>query len=168
MSFSITVHSTWQFRRISTSRNTSVKLGDKLVGSRVSLYSSTPLQSIKGMLYSYYVPHVRMDAYKASIFYGLVASPPPVGIFLCIFPPLISLPVCVHRHALLHHLYGVLSAYQFWNGIWRWDITLLFSSTILSILSLSSVLFLSLGLRLTMKQVVPLMLWVRPWIFEGK
>ena len=31
------------------------------------------------MLSSSYIPHDRTDAYKASVFTGFVASPPPVG-----------------------------------------------------------------------------------------
>ena len=49
------------------------------LGSTGYRYSSNPFQYGKGMVSSSSVPHDRTDAYKASIFSGFVASPPPVG-----------------------------------------------------------------------------------------
>ena len=79
MSLSITVCSSREFRRITTSRNTSAKLSDNEVVSTGYQYSPNPFQYGKSILPYSSILNVRMDAYKASIFYGFVVSSSPVG-----------------------------------------------------------------------------------------
>ena len=79
MSLSITFRSIQEFRRLTTSGNTSTKLVDNELWSTGSCYSSTTFQSGKGMSSSFSITHDRTDAYKGSIFDGFVASPPTVG-----------------------------------------------------------------------------------------
>ena len=141
MSLSINVISTRKFRRLATSWNKVAKLADNELGSTGSQYPSTPFQSGKGMSSSSSAPYDRMDAYKASIFYGFMASPPPVGnttlpfLLLSFSSPTVStvLPSSVI-------LDGDLPATQFWPGIWRWRITVFFSSTLLFLLLMSFML----------------------------
>ena len=139
---SITIHYTRKFRRLSKSGNTAANLADNEVGLIWSQYSSTPFQSGKGMMSYSSLNHERTDAYEASIFYGLVASPPPVGnifmsfLLLCFYSPSVSTAV---PSSLI--LGGGFPTPQLRPGIWRWCITILFSSMLLSMLSLSSVLF---------------------------
>ena len=134
---SITVRYTWEFRRLSTSWKIAVKLADNELGSTGSRYSSTPFQSGKGIPSSYCMPHDRMDAYKASIFPGFLASPPPVGnttfSFLLLFPPSPTVSTVLPSSAIF---YGDLPAPQFWPGIWRWWITVFYSSTLLFLILL--------------------------------
>ena len=75
MSFSITVRSKQEFRRIATSGNTAAKLADNSLGSTGYRYSSTTFHYGKGVPSSFSVPHDRTNAYKASIFSGFLASP---------------------------------------------------------------------------------------------
>ena len=68
------MHYKWEFRKLSTSGNTATKWANNKVGSTGPQYSSTTFQYGKVMSFSYTVPHDHMDAYKASICSGLVAS----------------------------------------------------------------------------------------------
>ena len=145
MSFSIYVRSTWEFRRLATSRNTTAKLADNDFGSTGSRYSLTPFKSGKGMLTSSSIPRDHMDVY----FLLPSFSSPYVSTILNSFVILdFGLPV-----------------YQFLPGIWSWCIIVFLSSSVISMLPLTSVLFLSLGLQLVMKLAVPLMFLVLPWLF---
>ena len=115
---SITAHYTREFRKLSASGNTAAKLADNEFGSTGSRYSPNPFRDGKGMSSSSSVPHSRTYAYKASIFYGFVASPPPVGgttlsfLLLSFSSPSVStlLPSSVI-------LDGELPAPQYWPGI---------------------------------------------------
>ena len=142
MSFIITFHSTWVFRRFSTSSNTSSKIYDNEVGPMGSQYSSTTFQYLNGIPSYYSVPHDHTNAYNYSIFSGLVISPPPVvkismsffflsDTFLYVF---IIIPYPFNFNI-------VLTSPWWWHGIWSLWITIYFSSTILYIMLLSYVLF---------------------------
>ena len=57
MAFSITIRSTWEFRRLSTSGNTYAKLDYNGLGFTGSCYSSNPFQYVKVVSSSSSVPH---------------------------------------------------------------------------------------------------------------
>ena len=117
-------------------------MADNKLGSTGSRYSSTPFKSGKGMSSYYSEPHDHTDTYKASIFYGFVAPPPPVRntnfsfFLLSFYSPTFStiLPSFAN-------LDGDLPEPQFWPGIWRWWVTVFFSSTLLFLLLLSFVFY---------------------------
>ena len=142
MPLSITVNYTWEFRRLATSRNMAAKLADNEVVSTGSRYSSTIFQSVKGMSSSSSVPHESMDAYNDSIFYRIVASPSYVG-NLSIYSLFLSFPSLSVSTILTSSATfdGGLPDPQCWPSIWRWWITVLFSNTILSVITLPSLLF---------------------------
>ena len=143
MSLSITIHSTQVFRRISTSGNIDKKLDYNKVGSTGSQSSSTPFQYRKGIPSYSSVPHDCMDAYKASVFSRIVAPPPRIGEILVSFFILYfswpSVSNVIHSSVILD---GGLPAPQFCRMIWHWWVTVVFSSTVSSMLPLFSVLFL--------------------------
>ena len=121
MSLSITVHYTWEFMRLATSGKIDKKLADNKFGSTGSWYSPTTFQSRKVMPYSSSVPHDHMYAYKASMFYRLIASPPLIGnivfsfILLYLFWPAVS--TLMTSYVILD---DGLTVPQCWTGIWRW------------------------------------------------
>ena len=160
ISLSITFCYTQDFRGLDTSGNTAAKYADNEVGSTVSRYSSTLLQYVKGMPHSSFLHHEQIDAYKAYIFFGVVTSPPPVGnnsvCFLLLYFFYLSMSVSIPFSVIS---VGGFPERQCQPDIWRWWITDVFSTTVISLLPLSSVIFLSLVLRLVMKLVVPLMFW---------
>ena len=84
----------------------------------------------------------RTDAYKVSLFYGLVASPTFVVniavYFLLLYSSSLSVSTKIPFYVILDY---VLPAPQFRPGIWCWWISVLFNSTMLFIIILSSVLF---------------------------
>ena len=120
MSVSIIVHSTRQFRSLPTSGNKAAKLADNEVGSTGSWFSSTPFHVLKGMLSSFLVPHYHTDAYKDSIFSGIVASPPPVVntplYFLILYFSSLSVSTVLPYYNILD---VDLPVSQCWPGIWR-------------------------------------------------
>ena len=117
-------------------------MADNKLGSTGSRYSSTPFKSGKGMSSYYSKPHDHTDTYKASIFYGFVAPPPPVRntnfsfFLLSFYSPTFStiLPSFAN-------LDGDLPEPQCCPGIWHLLITIFFSTTMISLMPLSSVLF---------------------------
>ena len=119
MSLSITVCSTWEFRRIATSRNTAAKLADNDLGSTGSWYSPITFRYGKGILSSYSIPHDHKDAYKVSIFSVFVASPPPVRnnttAFILLYFPSASVSTVLPLSAILD---GNMSEPQCWPGIY--------------------------------------------------
>ena len=137
----ITDRYTGGFRRLSTSGNTSAKLADNEIVSTGFWYSSNPLQDIKGMSSSSSVAHDRTDAYKASVFYRFVASPPPVGnktlSFLLIYFSSPSVSTVLPSSDILD---GYLLIPKCWPWIWRWWITFFFGSTVIFLLPLSLML----------------------------
>ena len=104
----------------------------------VSWYSSTPLQYEKGMLSSSSITHERMNAYKASIFSDFVASTLPVkntGLsFLLLYFYYIYVSTFITSSVILD---GGLPSPQCWPGTVNWCITVLFSSTLISMLSVT-------------------------------
>ena len=120
------------------------------MGSTGYRYSSTSFQHWKGMSSPFSLPHDRMDAYKASIISGFVASPPLVGnttfsfILLSFYSPSVS---TVLPSSLI--LDSDMTAPQCWPVIWCWWIAVFFSSTLIFLLPLS------------------LMLYCFPWIETG-
>ena len=93
------------------------------------------------MLYYYSITHEHMGSYKAFIFSGIVAPPPPIGNISVSFPPLSFYSPYVSTvmtYSII--LDGGLPAPKRRPGVWRWWITDLFSSTVLSMLYLYSVL----------------------------
>ena len=141
MSLSITVRSTREFRRLSTSGNTATKLADNEVGSTGSRYSSTRFQDEKGMSTSSSVPNDCMDANKASIFSGFVASPSPVRnttfYFLLLSFSSQSVSTVLSSYEILD---GDLPAPHCYPGIWHWWIAVFFSYTVLFLLHLFFIL----------------------------
>ena len=94
------------------------------------------------MLYSYSIPHDSANAYKDSIFSGFMASPPPVGnptVYFLLFS--FSSPSVSTIKTSSVILCGVLPSPKCLPGIFHWCITVFFSSTLLSILPLTYVLF---------------------------
>ena len=141
VSLSITLHSTQEFRILATSGNKAIKLTDNEVVSTKSRYSSTPFQYETGMSSSSSVHHDHADAYKASIFSGFVASPQPVRNTTLYFLLLsFSSPYVSTIFPSSEILDGDIPAPQCWPGIWRWWITVLFSSTVLLLMPLSFML----------------------------
>ena len=142
MSLSITIYSTREFRRLSTSGKIVAKLADNDLVSTGSQYSSTNFQSGKGMSPSSSLPHDLTDAYKASIFSGFMASPPPVGnntlSFLILYFSSLSVSSVLTSSVILD---GDLPAPQCWPGIWRWCITVFFIYTLLLLLILSFIFY---------------------------
>ena len=116
----ITVRSMPEFRRLSTSGNTSAKFDDNELGFTGSRHSPTPFQSGKGISSSSSVPYNRTDAYKASIFSGFVASPPPVGNTTVFSPPLLLPPVYVYHPAFLCNFGRCIAC----TPVLAWDLTL--------------------------------------------
>ena len=118
MSLSITVRSTREFMRISTSNNIATKYTDNELGSKGSHYSSNNFQSGKGMSSFYSLPHKISDEYKGSIFSGLA---PPRHEYCCVvYSTLIFLTVCFHCHALLRNVGWWLAC----TSVLAWDFTL--------------------------------------------
>ena len=142
MALSITFHFTLGFRRLYDSGNTAEKLADNEVDSTGSRYSSTPFQSGKGIFSFSSIPHDPTDAYKYSILSVLSASPPPV-VNLDVYFLFVSFPYPSGSTAMPSYviLDCFLPAHHFWSGIWCWCIIVFFRSTVLSMMSLSSMLF---------------------------
>ena len=165
ISLIINVCSTQEFRRLSTSRITATKLAYNELGSTGYWYSSNPFKSGKYVLSYYFIPQDRMDAYKASIFCNYFHSLPPVGnttlSFLLIYFYSTPVSTILPSYKIVD---SYLTAPPLWPGIWRWYITMFFSSIMLSLLPLFSLLFLSLIFWLVVKLVVPLMFWVLHWL----
>ena len=93
-------------------------------------------------------PHDHTDAYKASIFYGFVASPPLVGNTVISFILLSFYSYSVSTVRLFSKiLNSVLPAPWCWTGIWSWWITILFSSYVLSMIPIASILFAVSGIE---------------------
>ena len=88
------------------------------------------------------VPHDRTYAYKATISSGFVASPPPVGdttfYFLLFYFSSLSMSTVLPFSVIFG---GDLPVPQRWPGIWRWWITVIFNSTLLLLLTLSSTFY---------------------------
>ena len=88
------------------------------------------------------IPHDCTDEYKGPIFFGNVASPPTVGnttlSSLLLFFSYLSMSTINTSYILLD---VCLPDPQCCPGIWRWWINVFFRSTLLSILTLTSVLF---------------------------
>ena len=75
------------------------------------------------------------------MFSGFVASPPPVGNNAVYFLLLSFFAPYVYTVMPFSVILGVgLTAPQFWPGIWHWWITVFFSSTVLYMLPLTSML----------------------------
>ena len=93
------------------------------------------------MLYSSSVPYDHDNSHKSSIFSGFVASPTPVRntnlSFLLLSFSYLFVSTVLPPSTIF---YSKLHAPQCWPGIWRLWITLLFSSTVLSLLTLSFML----------------------------
>ena len=93
------------------------------------------------MLSSSSVTHDRTDAYKSSIFSGCLDSPPPAGnntfyfLLLSFSSPNVS--TVLPSSAIFD---GDLPVPQCWPGIWRWWITVFFSSTLMFLLLLYFIL----------------------------
>ena len=144
---STTALSTQEFSKLSTSGNTAEKFSDNEIGSTGSGYSSNPLQSVKCVSSYSSVPHDCTDAYKASVFSGLVASPLPIGNIYMQFILLYFSSHSVSRVIPSSVISGDgFTAPQCWPGVCCWWITLFFSSTVTSMLPLSSVLFCISGI----------------------
>ena len=113
------------------------------------------------MLSSCSIPHDLTDVYKAFIFYRLVASPPPF-VNLAVYFIFLSFSSQSVSTILTSSLVldSFLPAPKCWPVILHWWETLFLNSTMLSLLPLSSKYFVSLGLWLVIKLVVPLMFWV--------
>ena len=127
ISFSITVHSTWYFRRLFTFRNTESKLSYNYVVSTWSRYSSNPFHYLKSLLSSSSVPYYLSDAYKASTFSGLLASLPPISnisLYVLWFS-FSSLYVAMNMQSSIILDFG-LPENQFWTGVWHWWINIFF------------------------------------------
>ena len=94
ISFSVTLCSTWSFKRISIYRDSDATLSNNEVRSKGSQYSPTPLQYVNVISASSYIPHYHTDAFKDSIVYGFFTSSSPVGIldipFLFLTLPFLS------------------------------------------------------------------------------
>ena len=84
---------------------------------------------------------------KASIFSVLVASPPPIGNFDVYCLPLYfsspSMSTNIPSSVILDVFFLAPHCH---TGIWSWWITAIFSSSVLSMLSLSSILFCVCGI----------------------
>ena len=78
---------------------------------------------------------------KLPSFLILSSHLPPLVIFLCFFSFFLFLSVCLNHHVFFFILYGGLPASQFWPGICSWCIIILFSSTVICMLSLYFVIF---------------------------
>ena len=115
------------------------------MGSMRSLYLYTTFHFGNDIYSYYYIPQDSNNAQSASIFYGLVASPPPVGNFL--LPPyiLLSEPTILPSSLILG---GGLPVPQCQTGIWCWWITVSFSSTMLLVTPIPYVLFGVYGIYL--------------------
>ena len=111
---------------------------------------------------SYYssITHDCTDEYKDSIFSGLVVSPHPVRnttvsfILLYLFSPSVS---TVTNSSVI--LDDGLPEPRCWLGIWRWWITIFFSSNVLYIMPLTSVLFCVYGITTGNESVSPSGVW---------
>ena len=108
------------------------------MGSMRSRYLYTIFHYGNDIYSSSYIHQDSTNVQSASMFYGIVASPPPVGNFLV--PPytLLSEPTILPSSLILG---GGLPVTQLQTGVWRWWITVSFSSTMILVTPLPYVLF---------------------------